>query len=210
MQRALQGHTNKKISVVPHDVPQPAGRKTAYAEDGVLRCLYIFDAASSFERKNPLAALKAFELAFAPGEAELTFKVSNYRADNKAFTFFQNACARVPGVRILAETLSPPALEELYLRHDVYLSLHRSEGYGLTIREAMLHGLHVVGTGWSGNMDFMSGELAHPVPYALVPVNLNSGPCKGLKATWAEADVREAAGILQKVRRSLLNQRAHV
>lgn len=210
VQRALQGHTNKKISVVPHDVPQPAGRKTAYAEDGVLRCLYIFDAASSFERKNPLAALKAFELAFAPGEAELTFKISNYRADDKAFAVFQNACARVPGVRILAETLSPPALEELYLRHDVYLSLHRSEGYGLTIREAMLHGLHVVGTGWSGNMDFMSGELAHPVPYALVPVNLNSGPCKGLKATWAEADVREAAGILQKVRRSLLNQRAHV
>ena len=210
VQRALQGHTDKKISVVPHDVPQPAGRKTAYAEDGVLRCLYIFDAASSFERKNPLAALKAFELAFAPGEAELTFKISNYQADDKAFAVFQNACARVPGVCILAETLSPPALEELYLRHDVYLSLHRSEGYGLTIREAMLHGLHVVGTGWSGNMDFMSGELAHPVPYALVPANLNCGPYKGLKATWAEADVREAAEILQKVRRSLLNQRAHV
>ena len=209
VQRALQGHTDKKISVVPHDVPQPAGRKTAYAKDGVLRCLYIFDAGSSFERKNPLAALKAFELAFAPGEAELTFKVSNYQADDKAFAAFQAACARVPGVRILAETLSSAALEALYLRHDVYLSLHRSEGYGLTIREAMLHGLHVVGTGWSGNIDFMSGELAHPVPYRLVPVNLNFGPCKGLKATWAEADVREAAGILQELRRRLPSQRAN-
>ena len=208
VQRALQGHTDKKISVVPHDVPQPAGRKTAYAKDGVLRCLYIFDAGSSFERKNPLAALKAFELAFAPGEAELTFKVSNYQADNRAFAVFQGACARVPGVRILAETFSHAALEELYLRHDVYLSLHRSEGYGLTIREAMLYGLHVVATGWSGNMDFMTGALAHPVSYRLVPVNMTSGSYKGLKATWAEADVREAAGILQELRRRLPSQRA--
>ena len=152
--------------------------------------------------------MKAFELAFAPGEAELTFKVSNYQADNKAFAVFQAACARVPGVRILAETFSHAALEDLYLRHDVYLSLHRSEGYGLTIREAMLYGLHVVATGWSGNMDFMTGALAHPVSYRLVPVNMTSGSYKGLKATWAEADVREAAGILQELRRRLPSQRA--
>ncbi len=203
VRRALQGHTNKKISVVPHDVPQPARRKTSYAEDGVLRCLYMFDAASSFERKNPLAALKAFELAFAPGEAELTFKINNSQADSQAFDAFRHACARVPGVRLLTETLSAEALEDLYLRHDVYLSLHRSEGYGLTIREAMLHGLHAVATGWSGNMDFMHGALAHPVPYALVPVNMNSGPCKGLKASWAEADVDAAAEILRRLRREL-------
>ena len=163
VQRALQGHTNKKVSVVPHDVPQPARRKTVYAEDGVLRCLFIFDAASSFERKNPLAALRAFERAFAPGEAELTFKISNPEADGRAFETFRQACARVPGVRLRAEILTAETLEDLYLRHDVYLSLHRSEGYGLTIREAMLHGLHVVATGWSGNMDFMAGALAHPV-----------------------------------------------
>ncbi len=203
VQRALQGHTNKKISVVPHDVPQPARRKTAYAEDGVLRCLFVFDAASSFERKNPLAALRSFERAFAPGEAELTFKINNPQADSRAFETFRQACARVPGVGLLTEPLTAEALEDLYLRHDVYLSLHRSEGYGLTIREAMLHGLHVVGTGWSGNMDFMRGALAHPVPYELTPVNMASGVYKGLKARWAEADVDAAAEILRSLRRDL-------
>lgn len=90
-------------------------------------------------------------------------------------------------------------MDELYLRHDVYLSLHRSEGYGLTIREAMLHGLYVIATGWSGNMDFMGGERCYAVPYTLVPVNLNHGFCKGIKARWAEPDIDAAANLAYAV-----------
>ena len=74
----------------------------------------------------------------------------------------------------------------------------------------MLHGLHVVATGWSGNMDFMQGKLAHAVPYTLVPVRLDSGPCKGLKARWAEADTRAAANILQTLRQNFLRGEEHV
>lgn len=203
IQRALQAHTGKKISVVPHDVPDTACRKATYAEGGVLRCLYIFDAASSFARKNPLAVLRAFNRAFAPGQAELTFKVNNPQSDAPAFTAFRDDCARVPGVRLLTDTLTPEGMDELYMRHDVYLSLHRSEGYGLTIREAMRHGLHAVATGWSGNMDFMHGPLAHPVPYTLVPVRVDDGPYKGLRAYWAEADVDAAADILRDLRKDL-------
>lgn len=203
VQRALQDNTDKRVSVVPHPVPPPARRREAHAPDGVLRCLFIFDAASSLARKNPQAALRAFARAFAPGEAELTFKISNPQADEGGLAAFRAACARVPGVHLCTGPLTAAELEELYLRHDVYLSLHRSEGYGLTIREAMLHGLHVVATGWSGNMDFMHGPLAHPVPFRLVPVGQTSGPYRGLRADWAEPDADAAAAILKRLRQTL-------
>ncbi|MCD7985323.1 MAG: hypothetical protein LUG19_13915 [Desulfovibrio sp.] len=143
VRQTLQQCTGKPGSTLPHQIVRPTRHKAVFAEGGVLRCLYIFDAASSYERKNPLAVLKAFECAFAPGETELTFNVGNPQANTRQFAAFSEACARVVGVRILTKPLDHAALEDLYLARDVYLSLHRSEGFGLPIREAMLYGLHV-------------------------------------------------------------------
>jgi len=201
---ALQQYTAKEIRLFPYKTPRPARQKTSFAPDGIVRCLFAFDAASSFERKNPLAALQAFSQAFSAGEAELTFKVSNARSASRKFEALREACSLVPGARIITDIFTPEQLSKLYLEHDIYLSLHRSEGFGLTIHEAMLHGLHVVATGWSANMDFMKGPLAHAVPYTLVPVRLDSGPYKGLNVRWAEADTRAAAKILQDLREQLL------
>ena len=209
VQQALQKNTDKPVFVRPHPVSVPSRHKTAYATDGIIRCIFIFDAASSFERKNPLAALQAFEKAFVPGQAEMTFKVSNACANERQYQAFEKACAAVPGVRIITGSLDAAALTELYLKHDIYISLHRSEGYGLSIREAMLHGLHVVATGWSGNMDFMQSELTHAVPYTLVPVQLDSGPCKGVNARWAEADTAAAAAMLRGLGKRLLQGAGH-
>lgn len=199
----LRSWTEKPITVHPHQVAFPQRRKTGYGSEGILRCLSIFDAGSSWERKNPEAVLDAFVQAFTPGEAELTFKVGNEDAEPERFARFQAACAAHPGVRVITGSLGPSAVEELYLSHDVYLSLHRSEGFGLTILEAMRHGLHAVATGWSGNMDFMAENLAHPVPCTLRPMTMTSGPCKGLRARWAEPDVAAAAGILRGLHEEL-------
>lgn len=198
-----QGST-KPVYLHPHILPGQFRVKSTYAANGVLRCLYIFDAGSSFERKNPLAALKAFAAAFAPGEATLTFKIANSASDAKKYTQFRNACARVPGVRIITDTLDSEEMANLYLEHDVYLSLHRSEGFGLTILEAMRHGLYAVATAWSGNMDFMTGNLACPVPFSFVDVNINRGAFKGIATRWAEPDIDAAVDILRNLRHDLL------
>lgn len=203
VQNAIQRHTARPVRVVPHEVISPSLRKTTFMEDGILRCLYSFDVSSGLNRKNPEAALRAFAEAFPQGGAELTFKVSGATAAPAAMEALRERCRSVPHAHIITDILDRDALSRLYCRHDVYLSLHRSEGYGLTIREAMLHGLHVVATGWSGNMDFMDGELSHPVPFRLVPLKEKRGPLKGLKGQWAEADTAAAAAILRKLREQL-------
>ncbi|MDD6182002.1 MAG: glycosyltransferase [Desulfovibrionaceae bacterium] len=196
---AVKRHTSKPVSVIPHVVPALTRCKERYAEDGIVRCLYCFDLGSSFERKNPLAALQAFSMAFKPGEAELTLKVSGAREHEDTFSILRNACSNISDVHIIDQILSRREMEDLYLRHDIYLSSHRSEGYGLTIQEAMLHGLHVVATGWSGNMDFMTGELAHPVSYTLVPVHINYGPWKGMNSRWADVNVQRMSILLRSL-----------
>lgn len=195
----IKKYTAKPVSTVPHALQADAAKQKDFAPDGILRCLCIFDAGSSFERKNPLAVLEAFAKAFRPGEAVLVFKVSHPGADEKAFADFSARCAAVPGVEILTGTLSDAQMGELYLRHDVCLSLHRGEGYGLTLAEALAHGLHVVATGWSGNMDFMAGPLAHAVPCSIVE---NS---KGFR--WADPDIDACAEILRGLYENLALKR---
>lgn len=85
-------------------------------------------------------------------------------------------------------------------RADVVLSLHRCEGFGLTLAEAMLRRKPVVATDWSGNTDFMDTNCAVPVPYKLVPVDDSCGIYSGRPdAVWAEPDVSYAATALERL-----------
>ena len=202
---AIARNTTKPVTVRPHVVLPPSATKHAYAHDGKLRCLFVFDMASLVSRKNPQAAIAAFVRAFGPKEALLTLKVIQAKANAPAWKELQALAAPHPHVRLLTEWMDDAALERLFLENDVYLSLHRSEGYGLTIHEAMLRGLYVVATGWSGNMDFMQGERVFAVPYALVPVKGADTFFANIpNARWAEPDIAKAADILQSIRRNLV------
>lgn len=200
---ALKKITAKPVFFRPHPVKRPLKVKKAYAQDGIVRCLFIFDAGSGFERKNPMAAVKAFQKAFAKGEAKLELRCRNAHLNPKGMAALTKICG--PDVTVKTKALDRDELANLYQANDIYLSLHRSEGFGLTIAEAMLAGLHVVATGWSGNMDFMRGERAHPVKYRFATVSFHSGAAKGLKTRWAEADTEDAATILQSLRNEWLN-----
>lgn len=204
VQNIIRAHTSKPVNLRPHVYTAATRTKKSWAKDGILRCLYIFDGGSTYERKNPFGALAAFSRAFKPGEATLTFKIVNADADRQSYDKLRSECAKIPGTDIITSNMNGAEIEDLYLRHDVYLSLHRSEGFGLTIFEALRLGLYAVATGWSGNMDFMNGERALAVPCNLVPVRMDFGAFKNISARWADPDIDAAASILRDLRKRIL------
>jgi hypothetical protein len=160
--------------------------------------LFIFNFHSRFQRKNPAAAIESFKAAFQPGEpARLIIKCTNadFRPDP-----FSEMCTQAEGHRIsiLDGQWTPQEMLDLMAACDCYLSLHRAEGVGLTICDAMAAGKPVVATGWSGNMDFMSVSNSFPVRYQLVPLDRDVGHYRAGEL-WAEPSQEHAAEMLRYV-----------
>jgi glycosyltransferase involved in cell wall biosynthesis len=101
-----------------------------------------------------------------------------------------------PRLILIDGILPREELVGLYGCADVLISLHRAEGYGRVLAEALQLGLQVVATDYSGNCDFCIGTQAHPVPYTLVPVQQGHYPHHAHQH-WAEADPRAAVQALR-------------
>ena len=162
-------------------------------EDAVV-VLVSFNLASSFARKNPFAAIAAFRGAFGDRpDRILLLKVGHPEHAPADFARLAQM-ARAPNIRVETHTMPPEDRHALTACADIVLSLHRGEGFGLVLAEAMLLGKPVIATGWSGNTDFMDGSNAALVPYRLVPARDDRSVYRGL---WAEPDVAEAALLLR-------------
>jgi len=191
---------------VPHPLavapPVPAAlRRAAFGlPDDALVVLVAFNLASSFERKNPLAAVAAFRAAFgARADRLLLLKVGNAGHAPADFERLAAAVADAPNIRLETRTLPVADAHALTAAADIVLSLHRSEGFGLVPAEAMLLGRPVVATGWSGNMTFMDDSCAALVDYRLVPARDPRGVYAVPGATWAEPDIAHAAEWLRRL-----------
>ncbi|HEX4768459.1 MAG TPA: glycosyltransferase family 4 protein [Lichenihabitans sp.] len=202
---AVERHTGKPVLVVPHPVAIGAKAAVPSAERsaaGRFRVVSIFNFGSSFERKNPLAAIAAFRQAFGDDEtAELVLKVgdgSRYRADRDRL---REAIGTAANIRLVDEVWDEARLDDFLGAADACLSLHRSEGFGLTLAEAIAKGVPVVATNWSGNVDFCRPDLCFPVDYRLVPARDEHLSFQGMEdAVWAEPSVDHAAAQLRRVR----------
>lgn len=163
---------------------------------------FMFDYASAIERKNPAAVIEAYCRAVPnptglDGSPTLVLKSIN----GHEFAEQERALRRQIGARsdivVLDRVFDGRQTAAFLSSLNCYVSLHRSEGYGLTLLEAMAYGVPVIATAYSGNLDFMSILNSWPVPYRLVPTVTSGQYPQGL--VWAEADTDAAATAIREV-----------
>jgi glycosyltransferase involved in cell wall biosynthesis len=161
--------------------------------------LFSFDYLSIFERKNPLAVVEAFKRAFpdAPS-ARLVLKSINGETDPANRQRLRAAAADDPRIVLLEGYLSKAEKTCLLASCDCYVSLHRAEGFGLGLAEAMALGKPVMATAWSGNLEFMTPANSFLVGYEPAPLARDLGPYKQGQV-WAEPDVAHAAELMREV-----------
>ena len=167
--------------------------------------LFVFDVKSSLERKNPWGAIKAFHQAFpqeSQTDVQLVIKALRPGATNQAWEELQLQAAQDPRMKVIEADLKRGDLLALIGSCDVFLSLHRSEGFGRGIAEAGILGLQVVTSAWGGNVDFCQGEHFHLVPCVETPIQPGAyAQAEG--HIWGEPDLSVAAQqLLHTVRRT--------
>jgi glycosyltransferase involved in cell wall biosynthesis len=160
--------------------------------------LTAFDVLSVVERKNPGAVVNAFRLACTRNKGlRLVVKVNNARLCSEAVQVLRQAAGDLP-VTFLEETLDRDEMNALIAVCDCFVSLHRSEGFGLALAEAMAFGKPVIATAYSGNMDFTTPSNAFLVSYSMTRVGTGCGPYDP-EGEWTEPDVHEAARQMKLV-----------
>jgi len=161
--------------------------------------LALFDLNSYAARKNPRAVIEAFRASGLAGRgAALVIKVQNAEANAADFAAMSQAVRDLPGTVVISETLSRADVYALEAACDCFVSLHRSEGFGLAVAESMYLGRPVIATGWSATAEYLSRENGLPVRFTLVELGENHGPyAKG--STWAEPDIGHAAELMRRI-----------
>lgn len=206
VQGAVSRIAHVPIQVLPFcvEVPTtlPATRRDLGLPGRGFVFLTMFDALSIAERKNPLAAWEAFRRAVAAAgvEACLVVKVVNTGSGHPVLERLREEARRSPALILLEQSLDRPGVTALMAACDCFVSLHRSEGFGLPLLEAMAHGKPVIATGWSGNLEFMTEGNSLLVQYLLQSLRENWGPYERGQ-TWAEPDLDHAASCMQRLMR---------
>ena len=194
---------------------RPAVRASYALPADVVLFGFSFDLNSSVMRKNPMGALEAFQLAFPLPDLPASFgrEINSHPLSNQValmiktfppqsqspeWSWLQLRAAEDPRIHLVAASLERDELLALYGCCDVFLSLHRSEGFGRGIAEALQLGLDVICTAYGGNVDFCTGPLAHPVHFQTVPIPRGAYPCAD-GHHWAEPDLEHAAALMQQV-----------
>lgn len=199
---ALRPLTSKPVTTIRMPIVPGEPAEASRAELGMPEgfCfLFVFDYRSVFKRKNPLGLVEAFSKAFAPDEGPSLLIKSiggdEYPAERRALAA---AVADRADIHLIEETVSKEMKDAMIAGCDCYVSLHRSEGLGLTMGEAMYFGRPVIATAYSGNLDFMTEENSFLVPHAMVEIGPDAAPYPPDKQ-WAEPDLERASELMRQV-----------
>lgn len=161
--------------------------------------LFVYDALSSYGRKNPGKALEAFVNAFGPKFEGVRFvlKVSNLNKFPASQAEILRLERKYRAITVIDEYLTRAGVLDLMAAADVYVSLHAAEGYGLTILESMALGTPSICTGYSGNMDFTTNENSWLVDYDIVATEDQTGPYPA-GSVWASPNIESATELMRR------------
>ncbi len=204
---AFQKILHRDVTAVPCAVdfdvfPAPASKQMYGLDPERFTFLYVFDANSSIERKNPEAAIRAFSIAFSTDEpVTLLVKISNpdgLEHRQRLQKMVETAAKTGLDIRFVLEDMPRRNILGLFSAADCYVSLHRAEGFSYTCAEAMAYGKPVIATNYSGNLQFMDHENSYLVDFEEVEVAVPEGPFQR-GSVWAEANVEQAAMFMREI-----------
>jgi glycosyltransferase involved in cell wall biosynthesis/2-polyprenyl-3-methyl-5-hydroxy-6-metoxy-1,4-benzoquinol methylase len=199
----ISAETEKPVLRFPMPVevrsPPSLSRKDLGLPDDRFVFLFVYDFFSTLERKNPLGLIEAFKRAFPPGSGPiLVLKSINGGKKRAELARVREAAAAHPDIRVVDEFVPAEHVQGLTALCDSYVSLHRSEGFGLTIADAMAYGKPALATRYSGNLTFMDDDNSYLVEAGLatVPEGVPNYPAGSV---WAEPNVEQAAALMREL-----------
>jgi glycosyltransferase involved in cell wall biosynthesis len=188
---------------IPYCIPNPVlslpglGPSSFGLPAGRFTFLFCFDFMSEMERKNPLGLIEAFQQAFGSSrDVLLVIKTSHAHTVPSAYEKLK--ASTTENVCILDGNLERSALTSLFSLADCFVSLHRSEGFGLALAEAMGLGKPVIATAYSGNLDYMTPTNSFLVRYRLTEITADHGSYRR-GGIWAQPDLDHAAELMRFV-----------
>ncbi|HPG94622.1 MAG TPA: glycosyltransferase [Dokdonella sp.] len=185
--------------------PPPCERAAFGLPDETFLFFFAFDFFSFVERKNPLGLVRAYKKAFGSGaegsRTKLVIKTLNAEIVPEQSRALRDALRDDPDVIVIERTLSREETLQLVAACDAVVSLHRSEGLGLLLVEAMALGKPVIATDYSATTEFLSSQTGWPVDFDLVRVAEGEYPFHEGQS-WARPDENHAAWQMRQVLRN--------
>lgn len=169
--------------------------------------LTSFDYGSVFERKNPIAVVNAFQQAFKKNkDVRLVIKCARSFLAHEEHKRLVKSIGNDRRITLIDQFFNEESFYTLLAHCDCYVSMHRSEGFGLPIALAMYLKKPVIATGYSGNMDYMNASNSYLVDYKMIKLKQDYGIFrKG--TTWAEPDIEHASELMVNVYRDPVEAR---
>ncbi len=200
---SIRKKTNKPVYTIPYCVSaetdtQRYGRSYFGLPEDQFLFLMMYDSLSVRERKNPEGVIRAFRKAFSADQQDVGLVIKANSASQKEIEELLRQMDGYRNVYIVNRNLPKIQVNSLIACADVFVSLHRAEGFGLVLAEAMLNKVPTIATNWSANTEFMNSEVACMVDYRLIRLKKDIYSYKR-GCRWAEPDLDDAARYMVRL-----------
>ena len=200
---AIRKKTSLPVKTIKYPIDAPTdlkiyNRKYFNLPSSIFLYLIMYDCNSNTERKNPMSSIKAFKTAFSSDNKDVGIVIKINNPQDKDLQIIEKELKDYSNVFIIPKIMTKIEVNSLIKSCNVLVSLHRSEGFGLPLAEAMYLGVPTIATKWSANVEFMNEDIACMVDYKFITLDRDYGVYRRGNR-WADADLDQAAEFMIKL-----------